>query len=62
MSYVEEEGKKIYNGLKAIDMMEVQARNKLIEFGRQQQCEANKKLSEISGEKDIIEIQLFKIS
>ena len=31
------------------------------EFGRQQQSEANKKLSEISGERDKIVSQLFKI-
>ena len=36
MSYVEEGGQKINNGLKANYMMEVQAGNKLIEFGRQQ--------------------------
>ena len=48
--------------LKANDMMEGQAGNKLIEFGRQQQCEANKKLSEISRERDKVESQLFKVS
>ena len=62
MSYVEEGGQKMNNGLKASDMMKVQAGNKLIEFGRQQQCEANKKLSDISGETDKIESQLFIIS
>ena len=62
MSYVEEGGQKINNGLKANDMMEVQAGNKLIEFGRQQQCEATKWLSEISGERNKIESWLFKIS
>ena len=62
MSYVEEGEQKINNGLKVNDMMEVQAGNKLIEFGRQQQSEANKKLSEISDERDKIESQLFKIS
>ena len=44
------------------DMMEVQAGNKLIEIGRQQQSEGNKKQSEISGEREKNEIQLFKIS
>ena len=48
VSYVQEGGQKINNVLKANDMMEVQAGNKLIEFGRQQKCEANRKLSEIS--------------
>ena len=62
MSYVEEGGQKINNGLKTNSMMKAQAGNKLREFGRQQQCEANKKLSEISGERDKIESQLFKIS
>ena len=42
--------------------MEVMAGKKLIEFGRQQQSKSNKKLSEISGERDNIESQLFKIS
>ena len=42
-------------------MMEAHAGNKLIKFGRQQQCEANKKLSDISGETDKIESHLFKI-
>ena len=43
--YVEEGGQKINNGLN--DMMQVQVENKLMEFGRQQQSEANKKVSEI---------------
>ena len=55
MSYIEEGGQKINNGLKANDMMEVQAGNELIEFGRQQQCEANKKQSDISMEREKIE-------
>ena len=42
-------------------MMGVQAGYKLTEFGRQQQSESNKKLSEISGERDKIVSQLFKI-
>ena len=42
MGYVEEGGQKINNGLKINDMMEVWAGNKLTEFRRQQQCEANK--------------------
>ena len=62
MSYVEEGGQKINNGLKANDMMEVQTGNKLREFGRQQQCKANKNLSEILGERDKIGSQIFKIS
>ena len=38
--------------------MEVQAGNKLTEFGRQQQSEANKKLSVNSGERDKIELAI----
>ena len=45
-------GQKINNGLKGNDVIEVHGGNKLIKFGRQQQSEANKKLSEISGEID----------
>ena len=56
MTYVEEGGQKINKGLKINDMMEVQAGNKLTEFGRQQQSEANKKLSEITGERNKIDI------
>ena len=62
MSYVEEGAQKINNGLKINNMIEVQAENKLIEFGRHQQCGASKNLCEISGERDKIESQLFKSS
>ena len=41
-------------------MMEVQAGNKLIEFGRQQQSEAHKKLSDIAGERDKIRVSYLK--
>ena len=34
MSYIDESGKKIHDGLKAGNMMEVEVGNKLIEFGR----------------------------
>ena len=34
MSYIDEGGKKILDGLKASNMMEAGARNKLIEFRR----------------------------
>ena len=40
VSYIDEGGKKIHDGLKAGNMMEVEALNKLIEFGRQKQSEA----------------------
>ena len=45
--------------LQVNDMKEVQAGNTLTNFGRQQQSEANKKLSEILGERDKIESQLL---
>ena len=35
ISYIDEGGKKIYDGLKADNMRELEAGNKLIEFGRQ---------------------------
>ena len=62
MSYVEEGGQKINSGLKANDIMEVQAGNKLIEFERQQQWEATKKLSWDFRRKRQKLGQLFKIS
>ena len=43
-------------------MIEVQAGNKPVECGREQQSEANKKLSEILGERDKIESRLFKVN
>ena len=60
-SYIEV-GQKINKELEVNDVIEVQAGNKLIVFGRKQQFEAHKKLFEILGERDKIEIQLFKIS
>ena len=54
MSYVEE-GEKPNNGLKVNE-------NKLTEIGKQKQSETNKKISEISGERDKIENQLLKNS
>ena len=40
MSYIDEGGRKIHDGLKAGSVMEAEAGNKLIEFGRQKQSEA----------------------
>ena len=57
MNCVEERGQNIKNGLKVNDMMELQAGEKIAEFGRQ--SEANNKLPEISGGRDKTEIQLF---
>ena len=47
-------------GLKVNDILEVQAQSKVTKFERQQQPEANRKCTEISGERDKIESQLFK--
>ena len=62
MSYINEGGKKIHNGLKAGNMMEVGAGNKLIEFGRQKKSEAHLRLENISKEKDLVQNQLSKKS
>ena len=56
MSYIDEGGKKIHDGLKAGNMMEVKAGNKLTEFGRQKQSESQGRLEDIS------KITLFKTS
>ena len=42
--------------------MEVVAGNKLIEFGRQKQSEAQGKLEDMSKEKDLVQKQLSKKS
>ena len=47
---IDEGGKKIHDGLKAGNMMEVEAGNKLIEFGRQKQPEVQGRLEDISKE------------
>ena len=54
ITYVKEGGQEI-SGFNINDIMEVQDGNKVMEFGRQQQSEVNKKLFEISGERDKIE-------
>ena len=48
VSYIDEVGKKIYDGLKAGNTMEVEAENKWIKFGRQKQSEAQGRLEDIS--------------
>ena len=62
MSYIDEGGKKIQHGLKAGIMMEVEAGNKVIEFGRQKQSEAQGRLEDISKEKDLVQKELSKKS
>ena len=61
MGYIDEGGKKISEGLKSHNMMEVEAGQKLIEFGREKQMDAKKRLNETSEERDRIEAELFKI-
>ena len=41
--------------------MKVEAGQKLIEFGREKQIEANKQLDEILEERDRIEAELFRL-
>ena len=55
MGYIDDEGRQKIN-----DMMKVEAGQKLIEFGREKQIEANKRLDEISEERDRIEAELFR--
>ena len=61
MSYIDEGGQKISEGLKVNDMMKVEAGQKLIEFGREKQTEANKQLDEMSKERDRTEAELFRL-
>ena len=61
MDYIDERGKNISDGLKSHNIIEVEAGEKLIEFGREKQMEAKKKLNETSEERDRIEAELFKI-
>ena len=62
MFYINEGEKNIHDGLKAGNMMYVEAGNKLIEIGRQKQSEAQGSLEDISKEKDLVQNQLFKNS
>ena len=61
MSFIDQGGQKINKGLKINDMMEVEAGQKLIEFGSGKQGEVNKRLKDISEERNKIENELFKI-
>ena len=61
MGYIDEGRQKINEGLKVNDMMKVEAGQKLIEFGREKQIEANKRLDEILEERDRIEAELFRL-
>ena len=62
VSCIDEGGKKIHDVLKAGNMMEAEVGNKLIEFGRQKQTEAQGRLEDISKEKDLVQNQLLKKS
>ena len=59
MSYMDENGKKIHDGLKAGNVMEVEVGNKLIELGRQKQSKAQGKIEDISKEKDLVQKLAF---
>ena len=60
MGYIDEGRQKVNEGLKVNDMI-LEAGQKLIEFGREKQIEANKRLDEISEERDRIETELFRL-
>ena len=61
MSYIDQGGQTINKGLKINDMMELEAGQKLIEFGSGKQGETNKRLKDISEERNKIENKLFQI-
>ena len=54
MSYIDKGRKKIHDGLNAGNLMVVEAGNKLIEFGRHKQSEAQGRLHDISKVKDLV--------
>ena len=58
MSYIDEGRKKIHDGLKAGSITEVEKGNKLTDFGRQKQSEAQGSLEDISKEKGLVQNQL----
>ena len=60
MPYIDEGGEKMHDGLKEDNMVEVEAGNKLIEFGRQKQSEVQGRLEDISKEKDLVKNELPK--
>ena len=62
VSYIEEGQKKISHGPNVKDMIEVEAGNKLIEFGRQKQAEASKRQYDIPQERDQVDNELFKLT
>ena len=55
IGYMEEGGAKIKNALAKQDMMEVEAGNELVEFGKDKQLEATSKISRIMDERHKVE-------
>ena len=60
MSYIDEGGKKIHDVLKVGNMIEIEAGNKLMEFGRQKQSKAQGRPEDICKEKGLVQSQLSK--
>ena len=58
--YIDEAGMKIGDGLKNQDMTEAEARNKLVEYGREKQSQAGKRMSKVIGEINKVDCQLFQ--
>ena len=61
MKYIYEGGKKIGDGLKNWDVMEVKAWNKPVEFIREKQSHADKRMSEVIDEITKVESQLLNV-
>ena len=57
-----EGGQKINNELYNNDVIQIQDGNKLIEFGRKQQSEAKKKLSEVSEKDTKLRVGYLKLA
>lgn len=62
MAYIEQGGQRISEGVKQSDMMEVEAGNGLIDFGRKKQAEQKKKLCDIAEERKRLESELLGFS
>ena len=60
MSYINGGGKKISSGLKDKNMMDVEARYKLAEFGKEKENEARKRLCESAEDRERLQSQLMK--
>ena len=62
MTYIEQGGQRISEGVKQCDRMEVEAANKLIEFGRKKQGEEKKRLCDIAEERKKLQAELLDLS